>query len=215
MKKHFTGAVVAALSVATATPALAAVQVFNGSGFAIADAGGTLGSPIPTTSSSSFVVGSLGSINSVTISLNEFSHTFAGDLIARLSNGTTTVDLFDRLGVPQTTFGNGNNFVGTYSFADANASLLPESGAIAPGAYKSAQALSAFNGQDTAGNWTLSIIDNSPQDTGNLRSWSLTLDYGTNGAVPEPATWAMMILGFGLIGAAMRRRQAKVRYAFA
>jgi hypothetical protein len=27
------------------------------------------------------------------------------------------------------------------------------------------------------------------------------------GAVPEPATWAMMILGFGTIGALMRRRQ--------
>ncbi|QDZ08977.1 PEP-CTERM sorting domain-containing protein [Sphingomonas panacisoli] len=26
--------------------------------------------------------------------------------------------------------------------------------------------------------------------------------------VPEPATWAMMIMGFGLIGAAMRRRHA-------
>jgi hypothetical protein len=24
-------------------------------------------------------------------------------------------------------------------------------------------------------------------------------------AVPEPATWAMMILGFGLVGGAMRR----------
>lgn len=27
-------------------------------------------------------------------------------------------------------------------------------------------------------------------------------------AVPEPATWAMMIMGFGLAGAALRRRQA-------
>ena len=33
-------------------------------------------------------------------------------------------------------------------------------------------------------------------------------------AVPEPATWGMMILGFGLVGGAMRRR-AKVRVAFA
>lgn len=36
------------------------------------------------------------------------------------------------------------------------------------------------------------------------------------GAVPEPATWAMMILGFGMIGGAMRRRsrqEAKVRFA--
>lgn len=29
---------------------------------------------------------------------------------------------------------------------------------------------------------------------------------GKTGAVPEPASWGMMILGFGLIGAAMRRR---------
>ncbi|MGL6042555.1 MAG: PEPxxWA-CTERM sorting domain-containing protein, partial [Sandaracinobacteroides sp.] len=26
--------------------------------------------------------------------------------------------------------------------------------------------------------------------------------------VPEPATWGMMILGFGLVGATMRRRRA-------
>ena len=32
-------------------------------------------------------------------------------------------------------------------------------------------------------------------------------------AVPEPATWAMMIGGFGLVGAAMRRRETSVRFA--
>jgi len=39
---------------------------------------------------------------------------------------------------------------------------------------------------------------------------------GANGgAVPEPATWAMMIVGFGLVGSAMRRRQRQtVRYSF-
>ena len=31
-----------------------------------------------------------------------------------------------------------------------------------------------------------------------------------NGGVPEPATWAMMILGFGGVGALLRRRQAVV-----
>lgn len=34
------------------------------------------------------------------------------------------------------------------------------------------------------------------------------------GAVPEPASWAMMILGFGLVGGAMRRR-TKVRVTYA
>jgi len=32
-------------------------------------------------------------------------------------------------------------------------------------------------------------------------------------AVPEPATWAMMIGGFALAGAAMRRRHAAIRFA--
>ena len=28
------------------------------------------------------------------------------------------------------------------------------------------------------------------------------------GAIPEPATWAMLLTGFGLVGATMRRRAA-------
>lgn len=32
-------------------------------------------------------------------------------------------------------------------------------------------------------------------------------------AVPEPATWAMMIGGFGLVGASLRRRRTTVRFA--
>lgn len=35
------------------------------------------------------------------------------------------------------------------------------------------------------------------------------------GAVPEPATWAMMLAGFGAVGFVMRRRQRQtVRYSF-
>ena len=37
---------------------------------------------------------------------------------------------------------------------------------------------------------------------------------GGTGAVPEPATWAMMLAGFGLMGAAMRRRSAEARVRF-
>lgn len=42
----------------------------------------------------------------------------------------------------------------------------------------------------------------------------LNFDVATAAAVPEPATWAMMIGGFGLVGGAMRRRR-QVRYAAA
>lgn len=37
----------------------------------------------------------------------------------------------------------------------------------------------------------------------------------SNGAVPEPATWGIMILGFGAIGGAMRRRRDCNALAFA
>ena len=38
---------------------------------------------------------------------------------------------------------------------------------------------------------------------------------GVMGAVPEPTTWALFILGFGMIGAVMRRKSASPRFAFA
>ncbi len=42
----------------------------------------------------------------------------------------------------------------------------------------------------------------------NSGAYDVTVNYaGLGGAVPEPATWAMMVAGFGLAGAAMRRRR--------
>ena len=35
-----------------------------------------------------------------------------------------------------------------------------------------------------------------------------------SGAIPEPATWMMMLMGFGLIGAAMRRKRQNVKVSF-
>ncbi len=49
----------------------------------------------------------------------------------------------------------------------------------------------------------------------SLVSGSSTLQISAesmNAAVPEPASWAMFIGGFGLIGATMRRKKAVVRF---
>lgn len=48
----------------------------------------------------------------------------------------------------------------------------------------------------------------------NGRSFNGSLTYTVNSAVPEPATWGMMVAGFGAVGAAMRRRP-KVRITYA
>jgi hypothetical protein len=44
----------------------------------------------------------------------------------------------------------------------------------------------------------------------NTQGWSNAALYGTDpGGVPEPGTWALMFLGFGLTGFAIRRSRAK------
>ena len=64
-------------------------------------------------------------------------------------------------------------------------------------------------------------INSTPLKTGFIDSRLLQNSDKTNGAVnlvsfvPEPATWAMLILGFGVIGGAMRRRKAVASPAFA
>ncbi|WP_293701145.1 MULTISPECIES: choice-of-anchor C family PEP-CTERM protein [unclassified Sphingopyxis] len=60
-----------------------------------------------------------------------------------------------------------------------------------------------YNFQFTAGPGTSTTLSFASLDTG---SFGASLDNVSVSAVPEPATWAMMMLGIGLIGGAMRRR---------
>ena len=93
----------------------------------------------------------------------------------------------------------------------------------AVGAYDAiTQAVATVIGQS----YTVSFMltDNSNQTTasavtnGNLAGINVTAYAQAGipqaGTVPEPATWAMMLVGFGAMGFAMRRRQ-KVRVSYA
>ena len=59
-----------------------------------------------------------------------------------------------------------------------------------------------------SGTFTLS------QPSGNVDKFGVLTISAVNSAVPEPATWAMMLLGFGAMGVAMRRRRQTVLVRF-
>lgn len=70
-----------------------------------------------------------------------------------------------------------------------------------------AEFLLSVTGPITAGTHSLVVAGNV---TGTAGSYSGTLNVYP-APVPEPATWAMMIAGFGLAGVALRRRSTAAR----
>ena len=57
----------------------------------------------------------------------------------------------------------------------------------------------------TSGAPTVSFSNSAYQNSINYTD--LLVSGSISGAVPEPATWALMIAGFALVGATMRRRK--------
>lgn len=70
-----------------------------------------------------------------------------------------------------------------------------------------------FFGIDDIGSITGFRLD-SAANPGGFPSLGAISFADTAGAVPEPATWALLILGFGVVGGAMRRRRTSVSLSF-
>ena len=188
-----------AIALIAGLAAAASAADYNGAGFVIPD-------NLPATpGSSSIVIADAGSIVDLNVTLNNANHTWVGDLIITLSNGSTTIDLINRPGVPELgTVGYSWNLAGNYTFDDSAASTWEGFGNpgstinLASGSYAPENALSAFNGQNLAGTWTLSISDSAGLDTGSIGGWTLSA------TVPAPS--AMALLGLGGLVATRRRR---------
>ena len=119
--------------------------------------------------------GTLPCDGSTTNSTAAVTHPYVGDLVIRLTSPQgTTVTLMNRRA------GSRDNLCNLRFDDDVDgapiASATSSNGQPLIGAFAPEQALSAFDGQDPDGIWTLNISDNEPVDVGTLRQFSLVLD---------------------------------------
>ncbi|MBS0479821.1 MAG: PEP-CTERM sorting domain-containing protein [Proteobacteria bacterium] len=102
----------------------------------------------------------------------------------------------------------------TITALDASMAVLGsyDLSALAPISTPAATNGGAFRGiQSTSANIRYFTLSGS-----YILAHSLTVGGAATAGVPEPATWAMMMLGFGAMGASLRRRAkvtARVRFA--
>lgn len=102
----------------------------------------------------------------------DIQHTYTNDLrITLISPQGTGVMLVEREG------GSGNNFSGT-TFDDAAVRSIIGADAPFSGSFRPESSLSAFDGEDPNGVWTLRVEDTAALDGGVLSLWKLVLDDG-------------------------------------
>jgi subtilisin-like proprotein convertase family protein len=106
----------------------------------------------------------------VEVVIDTVLHTADGDLEFTITHDGKTDSLIYRKG------GNGDNFFNTI-LTDLASIPIDSGSAPFSGNYRPYHPLSKFNGLDPNGEWTLSIYDGVPGNTGSLEAWSLRLSY--------------------------------------
>ncbi|GGI88598.1 hypothetical protein GCM10007973_26180 [Polymorphobacter multimanifer] len=167
------------------------------------------------------IAGTTGTITDLTLSFSGLSHTFPDDLVMGLLNTEAGVGF-----VFLSNAGGSTDISGVdLTFSDAATQQLPQSffglGPITSGTYLPSNfsgflftsfdnltSFSGFNGLSANGTWTLLTADTFAADIGTIAGgWSLDITTSGTDVIPEPSSWAMLIAGFGLVGAASRRRR--------
>ena len=134
----------------------------------------------PTGTSDSLLIGSGGTIQDLNVSISA-THSWVGDLIFTLEHEETgtSVTLFDRPGVPDTTFGCGGDNLNVTLDDEASLPVEDQCDSGAPtinGSFQPNSALSTFDGEDASGTWTLTVSDNASPDVGTLVEWCVLSD---------------------------------------
>lgn len=131
-----------------------------------------------------FTVPDSGTIQDVDVEI-ELLHTYVGDLCITITHNATTVQLIQRMGEDSgschsgSPFGCGQNNMNVRLDDEGTGGAMEDicvaDVSSAPN-YIPLEALSAFDGMDKAGDWTINVIDNASGDTGSLIRWALVID---------------------------------------
>ncbi len=198
--KLFTIACAAALAASFAVPAVAATPGLSATGGSTFDGDGpwTLGWSFSTTGTititglGAYDAGGDGFTSSHAVGLWSADQTLLAS--TTVTSASTLIDGFRYGSITSLTLTPGTYFVGAADFGTGDAYLLDAS-------------ISTISG--------ISFLNSQFVSAAGLAFPGQTVDrsgsyFGGNvltGAVPEPATWALMIGGFGLVGATARRRR--------
>ena len=142
-----------------------------------------LGSPVSipddgsAEASHSMVIAATGPILDLNVSVT-LSHGWVGDLVVTLTHEETgtSVVLMDRPGVPASNWGCSGSDIDAVLDDQATDAVEDACGISSPaigGALRSDEVLSAFEGEDITGTWTLTMTDLSSGVSGALEGWGL------------------------------------------
>lgn len=141
------------------------------------------------TSSISSVLNVSGSDDIVDLNVDvNMSHDWVGDVRMVLNHSGTNVTIIDRPGVPASTYGCSNDDIVATLDDAASSPVENQCAGGSPtinGTFSPNQALSAFNGTDANGTWTLNVYDHyTSADPGTLNSWSVEVCVDNGGTSP-------------------------------
>lgn len=142
-----------------------------------------------TYASTTFNVPDSGVITDLNLGLT-LPHTWNGDVAVRLSHEATTVVVIDRPGFPDSNpqFGFDNDgfdvLLDDEGTGGAIETIDSAGGVVSPPGYVPNNPLSAFDGMDKQGLWTLEAADFVGSDSGTITAWSL--QFANQGNDPCP-----------------------------
>lgn len=150
---------------------------------------------VPGVVTDTITIAGTGLITDLNVSISA-SHTWVGDLrfILTHEDTGTSVTLIDRPGVPHNSFGCNADDIGAILDDEASTPVEDECDHSGPaaiaGTFTPQEPLAAFDGEDLAGQWHLTVSDLQAADTGTLVQWCLfpspQVDLAVSKTVDEP-----------------------------